>query len=66
MESRDHSGSHYLQVRASKAKAPEIVLGALYMIFGGRYEIRTHDPRLRRPVLYPAELTARIVKDIHL
>ena len=29
------------------------------VFIGGRYEIRTHDPRLRRPVLYPAELTAR-------
>jgi hypothetical protein len=28
-------------------------------IIGGRHGIRTHDPRLRRPVLYPAELTAR-------
>lgn len=28
---------------------------------GGRHGIRTHDPRLRRPVLYPTELTARDV-----
>ena len=26
--------------------------------YGGRHGIRTRDPRLRRPVLYPAELTA--------
>lgn len=28
---------------------------------GGRHGIRTHDPRLRRPVLYPTELTAHLV-----
>src|SRR3954465_6935534 len=26
----------------------------------GRGGVRTHDPRLRRPVLYPAELRARV------
>ena len=31
-----------------------------FQMIGGRYWIRTSDPRLRRPVLYPTELTARI------
>ncbi len=29
------------------------------VVNGGRQGIRTPDPRLRRPVLYPSELTAR-------
>ncbi len=31
----------------------------MFEVIGGRHGIRTHDPRLRRPVLYPSELTAR-------
>ena len=31
-----------------------------YFVDGGRQGIRTPDPRLRRPVLYPSELTARL------
>lgn len=36
------------------------------VLIGGRYEIRTHDPRLRRPVLYPAELTALIFNRLNI
>ena len=32
----------------------------LFVFIGGRHGIRTHDPRLRRPVLYPTELTAPV------
>ena len=42
----------------SLLKNQVIDIAELFLI-GGRHGIRTHDPRLRRPVLYPAELTAR-------
>jgi hypothetical protein len=37
----------------------ESALKGFWIVVGGRHGIRTHDPRLRRPVLYPTELTAR-------
>ena len=35
----------------------------LLILLGGRRGIRTHDLRLRRPTLYPAELAALVMND---
>jgi hypothetical protein len=44
----------------NEGKTATEVSDEIHFIIGGRHGIRTRDPRLRRPVLYPAELTARI------
>ena len=48
-----------LQETASQAQAEQSSKLTLDLI-GGRGGIRTHDLRLRRPTLYPAELPVQI------
>ncbi len=61
-EVTDERGGSCRLMRLEKRKGPDLsgpfrVLEQL-VIVGGRDGIRTHDPWLRRPVLYPTELPA--------
>ena len=38
--------------------------GNSFIFYGGRGGDRTHNPRLRRPVLYPIELLAQRLNDL--